>query len=309
MQRAMILILGGTGFLGQSMAHWFLREGRSVRVVSRHSLPDAQLPGLDSIQADIADIPQRPDILKGVDTVIHLVHSTKPACSMRDIPHDIVSNLPASVRLMQAVADSKVGRMIFVSSGGTVYGIPRYLPMDEDHPTNPICSYGITKLAIEKYLGMFSALNPLFSGITLRLSNPYGPLQPGNTGQGVIAHFLHSIRLGRPLEIWGDGSITRDFMHIDDVLRAISQTLDHGLGSGVYNLGSEQGVSINKIITVMRSVTGREVIVKHHPGRTIDIPHVVLCTAKFRQAVNWRPEVSLEAGIAQVWRQLQNPSK
>jgi len=306
----MILIVGGTGFLGRSMAHWLTNQGKCVRLISR-TPPRAPLPdAAQCIQANLEHLPLRQDIFAGVHTVIHLVHSTKPACSMRDMAADIQANLPPSVALMQAAQHFGARRMLFISSGGTVYGIPRYLPMDEEHPTNPICSYGITKLAIEKYLGMFCTLNPDFTGITLRLSNPYGPYQPPDTGQGVIADFLYRTHRGAPLDIWGDGTVVRDFIHIDDVLRAITAIIDEPPHSGVFNLGSGQGTSLNQIIETIRRVSGRDIPVRHHPGRSFDIPQVTLDTTRLRHTLpDWQPKIELEKGIAKLWNALYKPDQ
>jgi len=298
--------VGGSGFLGRNLACWLRTRGHPVALVCRTPPAPPHIPATACHLEELCNLPQRGDILDHIDTIIHLVHSSKPAGSMRDIPGDIIDNVPDSVRLMQAAQEHGIRRMLFISSGGTVYGVPRYLPIDETHPTDPVCSYGITKLAIEKYLGMFSVLNPAFTGISLRVSNPYGPFQPCTTGQGVIAHFLDRIRRDEPLDIWGDGTVVRDFIHVQDVLEAISAVLDHHLPAGVYNLGSEQGHSLNQIIDLLRHVAGRPVTVNYHPGRVFDIPRVVLSTARLRAALPWKPRIDMQSGLAALWSHAQS---
>lgn len=304
-RKAKTLLVGGTGFLGKNLIARFQHDSRPFKVVSR-SVVEPEFAADTCFKADIRDGTCWDTLLSDVDTIIHLVHSTHPASSMQNISEDIISNIPPSVMLMQAAIRHGVRRLIFISSGGTVYGIPQYLPIDEDHPTDPICSYGITKLAIEKYLAMFSTLHPSLTGIILRLSNPYGPFQQTCTGQGVISHFLARVSQNLPLTIWGDGNVTRDFIHIDDVMRAITMILDTHIDSAVFNLSSGYGLTINQIVDVISSVTGKNVLTERHPGRVIDIPHVVLDPTKIKKTLQWEPKITINEGVLKLWNQINS---
>lgn len=149
------------------------------------------------------------EALEGIDVVFHLASTTLPKTSNDDPGYDVRSNVVDTIQLLEACVDAGVRKVIFASSGGTVYGVPERLPIKEDHPTNPISSYGIVKLTIEKYLGLFHYLYGL-DYAALRISNPYGPYQDPAGQQGAISVFLHRILSGQPIAIWGDGEIVRE---------------------------------------------------------------------------------------------------
>ena len=166
------------------------------------------------------------DAISGVDIVLHLVSTTLPKSSNDDPIYDVQSNVVATLQMLNAMVAHNVRKIVFISSGGTVYGNPMYLPIDEKHPTDPLVSYGITKLAIEKYLQMYSHLYGI-RAITLRVANPYGERQRIETAQGAVGVFLHHALKGLPIEIWGDGSVTRDYIHVSDVAEAFVRAVEY----------------------------------------------------------------------------------
>ena len=191
----------------------------------------------------------------------------------------------------------KVRNIVFISSGGTVYGNPLYLPIDEKHPTNPVVSYGITKLAIEKYLQMYERLHGL-NAITLRVANPYGERQRIETAQGAVGVFLHHALKGIPIEIWGDGSVTRDYIHVSDVAEAFVQALHYTGEHRVFNVGSGVGTSLTTLISELEDALGHTIVRHFSPGRPFDVPVSVLCNNLARSELNWSPAVSMPEGIA-----------
>ena len=191
----------------------------------------------------------------------------------------------------------KVRSILFISSGGTVYGSPLYLPVDERHPTNPVVSYGITKLAIEKYLQMYECLYGI-KAITLRVANPYGERQRIETAQGAVGVFLHHALNGTPIEIWGDGSVTRDYIHVSDVAEAFNRALRYSGMQRLFNVSSGVGTSLNELIKVIEGVVGRPVERRYLPGRPFDVPVSVICNKLARSELNWTPMVPLPDGIA-----------
>ena len=190
--------------------------------------------------------------------------------------------------------------MVFISSGGAIYGNPLSLPISENSPTEPECSYGITKLAVEKYLALFNHLHGL-DYIVLRPSNPYGSRQNPEGIQGVISVFLGRIAQGKSLEIWGDGRVIRDYIFIDDLIDGIYKAASVNAFSRVFNLGSGIGHSLNEILDVIRRVTGRQFKVTYKAKRSFDIPSIYLNIDKARQELSWAPMVSLETGIEKTW--------
>lgn len=166
------LVLGGAGFIGSHLVDGLLAHGHQVRVLDRpgvapiHRDPN---PALEIVAGDFSNAGDIAEAITGIDVCFHLVSTTLPRSSNADPVFDLETNLVGTVRLLQRTVESGVRKVVFVSSGGTVYGTPQYLPIDENHPTNPICSYGITKLAIEKYLELFHHLHGLMANDLLAL--------------------------------------------------------------------------------------------------------------------------------------------
>jgi UDP-glucose 4-epimerase len=194
-------------------------------------------------------------------------------------------------------------RVVFSSSGGTVYGIPENSPVTEKCFTRPISAYGISKLSVEHYLDLYKNLN----GISLRIGNPYGAYQLRGTSIGLIARVLNSIKEKTPIQVWGDGSIVRDYINIKSVANAFALSLlTKNLEPGAYNIGTGVGRSINDIIQAAFDVTGRKTPVIYSKPRGFDVSTIVLDNSKFSSATGWKtyPE-SLHEEIEQLWEFLQ----
>ncbi|MEN8134420.1 MAG: NAD-dependent epimerase/dehydratase family protein [Thermodesulfobacteriota bacterium] len=294
------LVLGGTGFIGSYVVDRLLAGGHKVRVFSRSQERfRSPLSEVDYRLADFNDIPALVEALSGIDVVYHLISTTTPGTSNQDPIFDIQSNLAASVRLMQLIRDSGVRRLVYLSSGGTVYGIPEILPIPEEHPLRPICSYGIVKVAVENYLHMFQKLHGL-DYVVIRASNPYGERQGHYGVQGVIGTFLNKILQGEELEIWGDGGLVRDFVYVKD-LADLCVVAGESDKSGVYNGGSGKGHSIEEVRGCVEQAVGRKVSVKRRASRDFDVPRVVLDISKASRDFNWHPEMDLATGIKITW--------
>ncbi|MDP3694911.1 MAG: NAD-dependent epimerase/dehydratase family protein, partial [Desulfocapsaceae bacterium] len=213
---------------------------------------------------------------------------------------DINGNLLSSVRLLQQMRDQGVSRLVFLSSGGTVYGETQSIPIPEEHERNPVSSYGIVKVAIENYIAMFSAQHGLQS-LVLRVSNPYGPRQ-GHLGvQGVIPTFFQRIITGDEIRIWGDGSSVRDYLYVSDLVSFVVGGINEDL-SGVYNVGSGQGVSLKDVLSLIEEISGVSANVKYLSPRGFDVKKVVLDISKARKALDWEPLVPLREGCERYWK-------
>lgn len=299
------LVLGGNGFIGSHVVDQLIDRGYSVRVFDRAMEKfRPALPRVDYRIASFDDIPALAEALEGVDIVFHLISTTVPSTSNRDPLFDIESNLAGTVSLLNLMRDSNVARIVYLSSGGTVYGLPDESPIPETHPLRPICSYGVVKVAIENYLHMFHHLYGL-EYVTLRASNPYGERQGHSGVQGVIGTFMGKMLAGDPIEVWGDGSIVRDFIYVGDlaelsVLAGESKTL------GTFNAGSGKGYSINEIVDTLKVVTGLPMQIVYKAGRGYDVPEVVLDMTRTREVFGWHPCINLERGIELNWRWVNN---
>jgi UDP-glucose 4-epimerase len=299
-----VLILGGSGFLGSAVARALCSEDIEVRVLCRTQPPEP-LFGTAPIEVHLADWASlTPDhsAFEGVYSVLHFISTTTPSSSMEDMPFDVSSNVLPTLNLLKILKSRGIRRLIYASSGGTVYGIPRRLPVTENDSTNPICSHGITKLAIEKFIAVHARLTGLEFNI-LRIGNPYGSYQLRGVPIGSIARFIQMHAAGKEIEIWGDGSVVRDYLYIDDFCNAMAQILrDPVFRSGEYNLASGSGHSLLEIVEELSRITNRKVAVSFAQERSIDVPKIVLDISRLRRALpSWRPTVSFSEGIERMW--------
>lgn len=296
------LILGGNGFIGSHLVDRLLAEGHHVRVFDKYE--EHYRKPLSDVDYRFGDFGNRgllTDALEGIDTVFHLISTSLPKTSNDDPVYDVQSNVIETIFLMEQCVAKKIQKLVFISSGGAIYGNPAVLPVREDSPTNPECSYGITKLTIEKYLALFNHLYGLNYAI-IRPSNPFGPRQNPNGIQGAISVFLGKVAKGETIDIWGDGEVVRDYIYIDDLTAGIFQASASDTPLRIFNLGSGAGHSLNDIVTVIRQVTGREVKVEYKPKRTFDVPKIYLDITRARNDLHWCPSTSLEEGINRTWQ-------
>lgn len=298
-----ILVTGGSGFLGRHLVRRLAAQGHAVRVLDVSDAPWRD-PKVEFIASSVADESVLNLAVSGCETVIHLASSVIPKTSNDDPLLDARSNLVGTLRLLDASLNAGVKRVLFASSGGTVYGEPTVSAVSEAHPTDPICSYGIVKLAVEKYLALYQRLYGLES-VSLRMSNLYGEHQRHDTGLGVIASFCHKAMAGETVEVWGDGTVSRDFIYVGDVVDAFGAALAYSGPALVVNIGSGTSVSLNEIVSTISELTGRDVPRRYLPGRAFDVQRTCLDVAKAREVLGWRPTTSLKDGIAKVLRVMQ----
>lgn len=307
-----VTIFGGGGFIGSAVTDRLLREGHSLRIFERPRVQPYRTfdPGeeVEWVTGDMLSTHDVTEALAGADAVIHLVSTTLPKSSNDDPIYDVQSNVVASLHLLDAMRAQRTGRIVFISSGGTVYGAPKYLPVDERHPTEPEVSYGITKLAIEKYLLMYGRLFGI-RPVILRVANPFGARQRVETAQGAVAVFLRRAMRGLPIDIWGDGSVTRDFIYISDVADAFAKALDYAGDQAVFNISSGVGTSLNELIALLEDVLGISVTRRYLNGRPFDVPVNVLANDLARRALGWEPRVAMREGLARTvaWMR-ENPA-
>ncbi|MCZ0963547.1 NAD-dependent epimerase/dehydratase family protein [Paracoccus benzoatiresistens] len=299
-----VLVVGGCGFIGSHIVDSLLAQGHRVRVLDMR--PEAfrpPLPGVDYVIGSFASEATLHEALQGVDAVVHTASITVPSTSNADPVADIQGNLVATVRMLRVMRQAGVRKLVFLSSGGTVYGIPTAEVVDESHPLAPISSYGIVKVAIEQYLHMEHRLHGL-DYIALRLANPYGPRQGYNGIQGIIGNFLWKIAFGEPIEVWGDGSVVRDFIHVHDFAELCALAVKAPI-IGCFNAGSGQGASVNEIVQAASQVANCRVRPIYKPGRSFDVPRVILDISRIKQAIGWAPRIPLIEGMRQSWDWIQ----
>lgn len=300
-----VLVIGGNGFLGSSLVEGLRAAGHAVRILDR-SEPRADLDwkGVDYRIGGLDDVDALTSVLSGIDAVFHLASSTVPGTSNRDPVFDVESNLVGTLRLVEAMGRAGTRRIVFFSSGGTVYGNPDSSPVREDHPLRPISSYGVVKVAIENYLQMFWRLGQL-DPLILRPSNPYGPRQSTSGVQGAIGAFLGRALKGEGVSIWGDGEVVRDYLYIDDLVDlAVSAVATHECG--VFNVGSGIGHSLNELCGLIRQATGAPLPVEYLPKRDFDVSRIVLDVDAATHRFAWSPRITLREGLSRTWTALNS---
>jgi UDP-glucose 4-epimerase len=295
-----VLVLGGNGFIGSHVIDELRDANHEVRVFGRD--PDPWRPPLDGVRyysGDFSNTLMLAEAMQGVDAVVHLISTTVPNTSNLDPVSDIQTNLVNTVQLLQLMKAAGVHRIIYFSSGGTVYGVPTLLPVPETNPLNPICSYGVVKVAIEKYLAMFEHLYGL-RPLILRPSNPYGPRQGHQGVQGVVSTFMHRIVDGERLTIWGDGTVKRDYIYVGDLARLCRIVIESDQ-TGIFNAGSGEGQTLNEVVAAIEAVTGRIARTDHTAPRRFDVPEIVLDISKATDVFHWKPQVGFDEGLARYY--------
>lgn len=293
-----IAIFGGGGFLGQYLIDALLENSDYFLQVFDRGFPElvenSGISRLVNISGDFGDIKQVCKVLEGVDIAFHLISTTLPATSNNNPSIDIQENLVPTIKFLEAAHKCGVRKVIFFSSGGTIYGDSNILPISESHPTNPICSYGIQKLAIEKYLHLFYKLYGLDYGI-LRIGNPFGSHQDIKKNQGFIQTAVCKALAGRPIEVWGDGTIVRDYLHAQDVATAAKSLISYQGSYKIFNIGSGIGHSINQVLLLIAEHLGGELVIEYAPSRVFDLRSNILEISLAKSELGWSPKVRLES--------------
>lgn len=302
------LVLGGAGFIGSHIVDALLARDHNVRVFDRPEMeiksPCTGKSYAEYVSGDFINETDISKALDGIDTVVHLVSTTIPASSNEAPAYDVETNIAGTIRLLTLAKDAGVKKIVFASSGGTVYGEPLYLPIPETHPNDPICSYGISKLAIEKYLHLFHHLHGLDYTV-LRIANPYGERQNPCGGQGAIAVFLWKVLHGEPITIWGNGEVARDYFHISDLSSAFVKVIESTPPSKIYNIGSGQAYSLKEILATIQSVTGKTASINYTQARKLDVIANYLDISRAQDELSWTPKVTLEQGLVKTLTWLQ----
>jgi UDP-glucose 4-epimerase len=297
-----ILLLGGGGFIGTALSRHLAQDGRRVHVIT-HRPSDVAPPGVVMHVGDLGNEPLLTMLLEKCSTVVHLASTTTPGMSASH-PSKELENLTPALRLLEALQSWKNIHLIFVSSGGTVYGNPQVNPVTESSSLGPLSFYGAGKVALEAFCSAFRSAG--HATTILRLSNAYGPVQELNQGFGLIRTVLQHMLHGTTMEIWGDGENVRDFIYIDDVKNAVAAAIDASTDNGTYNVGSGCGHTLNRTLEIAERVCGTSLRIARRPARSIDVREIVLDISRIHATFGWSPLVGLEDGILRTWKWLQN---
>jgi len=301
------LILGGCGFMGSHIAEGLLESGYQVRIFDKVKIDTQNIsPIINEVELLEGDFTNEVDVaraIKGIDYIFHFIGTTLPKTSTENPVYDVETNVVSTLKLLDLASKEKIKKIIFPSSGGTVYGVPQSIPISEDHPTNPICAYGISKLMIEKYLELYY-LTRGQNYACFRISNSYGERQNPKSIQGAVAVFLGLVKEGKPITIWGTGNITRDYIYVKDLVPILIKAVEVESRWRVFNLGSGKGTSLNELIEIIKKVTQRDVKVIYSQRRSIDVRTNVLDSSRAKEVFGFNPKVSLPEGVRKTWEWL-----
>ncbi len=294
-------MLGAGGFIGTNLCLALGARGLPVTGFGRAAAPPPALARVDGLDWRCGNVERLPDpdaLVAGHSHLFDLIGAGLPNSS-NDNPAQIVADgMPPRIRLLDACRRQGVRRIVFASSGGTVYGPGTAAPIPETAATDPISAYGIGKLAAEKYLALYHHLYGLDYRV-LRIANAYGPHQHPLREQGLVASVLHRLLTDTPIPVWGDGSVVRDYVHIGDVVSAmLAVAFGEDGPPRLFNVGSGVGRSVRSVIADAARVAGRPARIVAMPGRSADVAVNVLDSLRLRQRTGWSPSVGWEAGLA-----------
>lgn len=297
-----ILLLGAAGFIGTNLTIELAKKTEDeITLVDRSKaffkpIVSMDLKNVHILEADLTVDMDFDSILKDQEVVYHLVSTTVPTTSNQHISQELVSNVIFSANLFEACIRCGVKKVVFVSSGGTVYGKEVDCPLKEKTATNPISSYGVQKITIEKLLYLYRYMYGLDYRI-IRLANPYGPYQRPNGVLGAVTTFTYKALKGDEITVYGDGSVVRDFIYIDDAIRAIMKIVNGENKHRTFNLGCGYGTSIKQVLETIEKALGIKLNVSYLEGRKVDVPVNYLDISRYEKYYGALNPISLEDGI------------
>jgi UDP-glucose 4-epimerase len=297
-----IIVTGGAGFVGSHVVDIYITNGFDVVVIDDLSTghlgninPSAKFYKMDICDPEIEAIfeKEQPDIVN------HHAAQMNVRRSVVEPLFDARTNILGSLNLLECAKKYDVRRFIYISSGGAVYGEPEYLPCDEIHPIKPICPYGASKHTVEHYLYMYH-VNYGLPYVVLRYANVYGPRQDPHGEAGVIAIFSGQMISGEQVVINGDGEQLRDYIHVRDCALVNIVATKENVETGVYNIGSGIGTSVNEIYRLLKNISGYSLNAVHAPAKLGETRHIYLDAKKAKNYLGWTPMITLDQGLLDV---------
>ena len=299
-----VLVTGGAGFIGSNVVRHLVSEGMDVLVVDNFSTgkesnihSNIKLENLDISTVDLTSLFNsfKPDI------VTHCAAQTSVYISIEDPIRDAQINILGGINVIMASLSSNVKQFIYFNTGGALYGDPVYSPCDENHPLNPISPYGMSKMVIESYLKILK--NEKMDVKSLRLANVFGAGQNPEGYSGVISIFLKLMHDAKEVTIYGDGSQSRDFIYIQDVVSAYAKMIEYK-GDLTVNVGTGKSVSVNKVFKELSSVLNYRLSPKYAPARDGEVSEIILDIRKAAKILKWKPLFSFQGGITNTVQEL-----
>jgi len=302
-----ILVTGGAGFIASHIVDKLAPENN---VFVLDNLFTGQMSNLERVkdritfvEGDIRDRETVNEVVSRVDYIFHLAAHVGNIRSLKDPYFDMEVNVVGMINLLEACRKSEVKRLVY-SSSGAIFGEAKYLPIDEDHPLNPESPYAVSKLAAEKYAFAYHKVYGIPT-VTVRYFNAYGPRQDSSEYANAVSIFLSLTKEGKPVTIFGNGEQTRDFIFIDDIIRANILAATRPAAAGeIFNISSGEVHDIKQLIDLIAKVSGKEVLFSHADFRAGEVRHSKANIDKARKLLGFGPQTDLEEGLRQTWMAL-----
>jgi len=289
-------VLGAGGFIGSHLCQALVAAGAQVRGFGRRPLFPDSMPRINFTYGEFNDRTALARAIDGAEVVFHLLGGTTPEVSNNDPAADLQSSTLASIHLFELCRNSGVRKLVFASSGGTVYGVPSVVPITEDAQTDPISAYGINKLAVEKFAQLYDHLGGA-KAVSLRIANPFGPFQSPSRRQGLIPAATMALLADVPFEVWGDGSVIRDYVYVTDVVEALVSAAAYDGRFKIFNIGSGVGRSIVDVVNSLGEILGRTPKLRFKASRRADVPKNILDIQRANDALAWSPRTHWVDGL------------
>lgn len=305
-----IAIFGAAGFIGTNLTIKLAQEpANHIKIIDKEKgffrhIEDRYLTNVEVCVADLNADMSFNKFLENQDIVYHLVSTTVPTTSNKNISQELSMNIGFSVNLLEACVHCNVSKVVFVSSGGTVYGRNAVCPIPEETILNPINAYGLQKVTVEKLLYLYHYMYGLDYRV-IRFANPYGPFQRPNGIQGVVTTFTYRVIKNETIFVYGDGSVVRDYIYIDDAVDAMLNVVNGAAPDKIFNIGCGYGTSINDVLDIIKNITGKKLHVVYMPERAVDVPENYLDLSRYEKYYGRLNCRSLESGISKTAKFLQ----
>ena len=311
MKSKAILILGAGGFVGKQLINCLSQNGYSkIHAVGHHVDRFPPLPGVYYHSANIDNVSLLNDLLPECQQVFHLACASTPGSSVLGPVFEIEHNLLPTLRFLEVMKNYPHVSLVYLSTGGALYGnaIPVAMQVQEQTPPAPLSYYGAGKAALEHFITAFCNQQQR-SSVILRPANFYGPLQSYKPGFGIVPTIFNCLSLNQPLQIWGDGEVVRDYLFITDFIElclTLAKSPPTQIGAKIYNVGSQQGTSLNGLCDLIEKITGESIQRQYHISRNVDVQRIVLDCSRIYQDYHWTARTDLLTGLDLTWHWFKN---
>lgn len=297
-----ILLLGAAGFIGTNLTIELTKDPNNhITLVDKSkdffiNIKSMHLGNVEIKESRLDIDTNFDEILEKQDVVYHLISTTVPTTSNQQISQELMSNVFFSSNLFEACVRCGIKKIVFISSGGAVYGKESDCPLKENIATNPISAYGVQKVTIEKLLYLYRYIHGLDYRI-IRLANPYGPYQRPNGALGAVTTFTYKALKGEEITVYGDGSVIRDFIYIGDAIKAIIKIANGENKHRIFNIGCGYGTSIKQVLETISQALETELNVVYKDSRKVDVPINYLDISRYEKYYGKLNPISLDEGV------------